>query len=304
MNGDINFAVKVYNGLGNRFRTIATAIVYTKYFETELLLNWSSTRGFDETPLTDLIDFEYFSKKYNVKLISNEEYEKIENNSVLLHKKFEGVHENHDKTHNKEIDLSERDNRKQNIKDFFGKKWKNIAVRTGENMLNIFQPEVDSIIKDAWSVFDNAMKDIKPTNHILDKSSKTLKQFSGNTIVHIRRGDATNTEFYSEHKDRYSSDIGKYVRRVRELLDSKYDNVFISTDCSVALNEFKINFPHNCISYEKTFSESVWHKQKLGQVDARVEQHLLSCTNHLLMSEWSTFSDFAKIYADLSTEIV
>ena len=114
--------MKPYNGLGNRFRVLASTIVFAKYFNTELKLNWTSTRGFDNTLLEDVIDIDYFLSKYDVKLISNDEYENAEKSSVLLHKKFNDVHEQHSQTHNKEIDNSEKQKRPVYINDFFFKK--------------------------------------------------------------------------------------------------------------------------------------------------------------------------------------
>ena len=58
----------------------------------------------------------------------------------------------------------------------------------------------------------------------------------------ILDGDATNTDFYSEHKDKYSSDIKTYLNRTEELLNSEFDVVFITTDCEESLSEFKQKF--------------------------------------------------------------
>ena len=58
------------------------------------------------------------------------------------------------------------------------------------------------------------------------------------------------------------------------------------------------------IIYDKEFGESVWHREKPGQIDARVEQYILSKTKFMLTSEWSTFSDFARIVEDIETEVV
>lgn len=302
---DIKLYLKPYNGLGNRFRVLASTIVIAKHFNTELKLNWTSTRGFDETPLEDLIDIDYFMSKYDVKLISNDEYENAEKSCVLLHKKFNDVHEQHSQTHNKEISNLEKQKRPVYVNDFFSKKWNKVAVRTSSNLLNVFQPEVDSIIPEAWVLYSNIIKDIKPSKKVLDMSSQTLKKFGDNVLgVHIRRGDATNTDFYSEHKNKYSSDVNKYIKRTKELLNSKYKKVFVATDCKTSLELFKKTFNDRCITYEKNFNESVWHKQKQGQLDARVEQHLLSCTDYLLTSEWSTFSDFAKNYSNINSEII
>lgn len=302
---NIYLTLKPYNGLGNRFRVLASTVVFAKHFNTELKLNWTSTRGFDDTPLKDLIDIDYFMSKYDVKLISNVEYEKDEKSSVLLHEKFNDVHEQHSQTHNKEISNAEKQKRPRYINDFFSKKWNKVAVRTSVNLLNVFQPEVDSIIPEGWILYSNIIKDIKPSKKVLSMSSQTLKKFGDNVLgVHIRRGDATNTDFYSEYKNKYSSDVSKYIKRTKELLNSKYKKVFVATDCKISLELFKKTFNDKCITYEKNFNESVWHKQKQGQLDARVEQHLLSCTDHLLTSEWSTFSDFAKNYSDLTSEIV
>ena len=140
---------------------------------------------------------------------------------------------------------------------------------------------------------------------VLNKSQETLNNFGQKTLgVHIRRGDAVGTDFYSRYKEKYGADVKVYIKRVRELLETKYDKVYISTDCEKSLNAFKQTFGSKCINFNKKFVSSVWHKQKKGQIDARVEQHLLSCTNYLLTSEWSTFSDFVKHYSDLESEIV
>lgn len=302
---DIEFVLKPYNGLGNRFRVLASAIVIAKHFNTQLKLNWTSTRGFDDTPLEDLIDTNYFLTKYDIKLISNEEYEKHEKFSELLHTKFNNVHEQHSQTHNMEINNLEKQKRPFYINDFFSKKWNKVAVRTSSNLLNVFQPEIDSIIPECWLLYSNIIKDIKPSKKVLHLSLNTLTQFRGNVLgVHIRRGDATNTDFYAEHKNKYSSDVDKYISRTKELLDLNYDKVFLATDCKESSDIFKRTFKDKCIVYEKNFNESVWFKQKKGQLDARVEQHLLSCTHYLLTSEWSTFSDFAKVYGNMNCEII
>lgn len=299
------FALRPYNGMGNRFRALASSIVLARFFNTELLINWKPTRGFDDTKLQDLIDYDYFSEKYNMKLISNKEYKRIEKNSILLHKKFENVYEANSKSYKKQIKQSEKNKRQENIIDLFHKKWRSIAVRTSENLLNSFEMEIKELIPEAWLMYDKILKDLKPAQSVLNKSQETLNNFGQKTLgVHIRRGDAVGTDFYSRYKEKYGSDVEVYIKRVRELLETEYDKVYISTDCEKSLNAFKQSFGSKCVNFNKKFVSSVWHKQKKGQVDARVEQHLLSCTNYLLTSEWSTFSDFAKHYSDLESEIV
>ena len=58
VNNKMQFALKPYNGLGNRFRVLASGVIIAKYFDLQLKLNWTSTRGFDNTLLEDLIDID------------------------------------------------------------------------------------------------------------------------------------------------------------------------------------------------------------------------------------------------------
>lgn len=304
-NDNIKFAIKPYNGLGNRFRALASALIFSNYFDTKLKINWTATRGFDDTPLGDLIDLWYLGSKYNIEMISDDEFVEIEKEAFRVNEKFENVHENHAYTHLKEIEDSEKQKRQDNLNDFFKKRCKNISVRTSNNLVYIFQPEISSFIPCVWSSYGEILRDFKPSQKILDLSDNVITKFKDKTLgVHIRRGDATNTDFYSEHKDKYSIDTKTYLNRTEELLNSEYDNVFITTDCEESLSEFKKKFKDRCVNYDKNFKESVWHKKKEGQIDARVEQYLLSKTNYLLTSQWSTFSDFARIYSNIKTEML
>ena len=302
---DNYIALKPYNGLGNRFRSIASCILLSNYLKIPLYVYWTSTRGFDDTKLSEIIDYDNLKRRYDIGLIDASDWKQIRNESIKLETKFSLLHEQSPFTSDTSVDREHTERKEEYIENIFTSKWKKLSLKTGNSLNWVFESRYDEVLPEHWIEHSKILKEIKPSKKVLSMSSQTIKKFGDNVLgVHIRRGDATNTDFYSEHKNKYSSDVSKYIKRTKELLNSKYKKVFVATDCKDSLELFKKTFNDRCIIYEKNFNESVWHKQKQGQLDARVEQHLLSCTDYLLTSEWSTFSDFAKNYSDLTSEIV
>lgn len=303
---DIQFALKPYNGLGNRFRAVATGIVLAKFLNAKLLLYWTSTRGFDETKLQDLIDFENFSKKYGIKLIDRLEWDSVRKDSYRLDKLFSNIHESSNMTASKEVDASHENNKSNYIKEMFSAKWKTISCKTSANLFNIFGGDMITTAPNIWQEFESICKDMGVSEVVKQRASPILDKISDKTFsIHMRRGDAIDTDFYTEHHAKYSVDVVAYINRARELLNSdEYDNFFFATDCEKTKKEFVKIFGKQMTIYDKEFGESVWHREKPGQIDARVEQYILSKTKFMLTSEWSTFSDFARIVGDIETEVV
>lgn len=298
-------ALKPYNGLGNRFRAISSCIVLANYLKIPLYIYWTSTRGFDDTKISEIIDYDNLKKKHDIRLIDTNDWKQIRGESVHLETKFSLLHEKTPYTSDTSVDTEHEKRKEEYVENIFNKRWNKLSVKTSNVLNYILESRYNEVLPEHWILHTEVLRDIKPSKKVLSMSSQTLKKFGDKVLgVHIRRGDATNTDFYSEHKHKYSSDLGKYIKRTQELLDLKYKKVFVATDCKESLQLFKRKFKDKCIVYEKDFNESVWHKQKQGQLDARVEQHLLSCTDYLLTSEWSTFSDFAKNYSNINSEII
>jgi hypothetical protein len=303
---NIQFALKPYNGLGNRFRAVATGIVLAKFLNAKLLLYWTSTRGFDETKLQDLIDFENFSKKYGIKLIDQSEWNSTRKNSRKLDKLFSNIHESSNMTAKTDVDTSHENNKSNYIKEMFSGKWKTISCKTSANLFNIFGDDMITTAPNIWQEFESVCKDMGVSEVVKQCAEPTLNKIFDQTFsIHMRRGDAVNTDFYEEHHAKYSVDVVAYINRARELLKSgQYDNFFLATDCKKTKDVLADIFGNRLITYDKEFGKSVWHEEKPGQLVARVEQYILSKTKFMLTSEWSTFSDFARIVGDIKTEVV
>lgn len=287
------FTIQPTQGLGNRWRSIVSSYVIAEYLQLPLYIYWSPSVGFDDTQLHELIDIDHLIKSSDlpVKLISRDEYDDMYSHGFILCDHFDKVSVERDDI------TSFRQREDAYIK--FGyvdqilnsKSISKICTEINMNLVYAFFEQcVVEHIPEFWARYEDcASKFILPKslrdNFIISQMEHQVRECFG---VHIRRGDSITLN--NPYRDKYSIDIDKYYTVIDKLLN-QYDQFMLSTDCVIAHNHIVSRYGDAVLYYKKSFVESNWNERKTGITDARVEQHLLGQTKHLVRSEWSSFAE-------------
>jgi hypothetical protein len=295
----MDIAIKPLNGLGNRFRFLCSSLVISNFLKDPLKIFWDTSPGFDDTSLDQLIDLNLLKASFNIKIINEEEWIDLRSKSIRLDEKINKIKEVElGKKHS--IEKQERRNRGKNIKTFLSKKWDCVTIESSENLISVLSPEIKQFIRNSWSWFMLSSLSLGISSEVKEGASE-CEGLIGNTFgMHLRRGDAINSDFNFKDKKKYSLTLDPYIRKANELLSTNlYDNFFLSTDCELAQIHMEKIFGDKIFFRDKPFVRSEWKQIKRGQLDARIDQYLLSKTKFLVYPQWSTFSDFARIEGGL-----
>lgn len=296
-------AVAPVNGLGNRIRALCSYKVLADFLKVPLFIYWHKTKGFDDTPLENLIDI----KNLNANLLKQNEWERIRENSKHIDNLVSGVYEHDIATADSSVkcEVSHSDIVSQIVSGVFPR----LSVKTSNNFLvSFFQDrpneEYTRYKYNFWKAYTNVVQSLVPSKDIIKLVEHTMASFNEHTIgIHVRRGDATsrdnpNCYHYGIHPKYIDTEVSKLLSKDSNL------NIFLATDSEEVSVKLKTKYKDKIILYNKDFVESKFNSEKEGQMDAMAEMYLLSKTKKLYSTKWSTYSETARYMGNISSETI
>ena len=297
-------AIAPENGIGNRLRALCSYKVLAKFLDVPFYVFWRKTAGFDETELDELIDLEDF----DCRLINELQWREIRNNSTHIDKKISGVFEKDINTADTSVSKEDELLHDEYVTKFMTKQIKCLSVRTSNSFCVPFFGKSDSHISkykfNFWLEYKKIIQSLVPSLLVYEKAKHTLSLFNKDTVgIHIRRGDATNKKNpncynYGVHPKFFDKEIA------RILGTSSDTKIFLATDSVECSSRLSKKYGDKIIIHDKQFVESEFNSEKGGQIDAMVELFLLSKTQTMYATSWSTFSEAASKWGDVDTKVI
>lgn len=270
--------VKPRSGLGNRMRAVSSFIYLKNLINAELQVIWQPDDGLN-AEFRDI-----FQENENFSLIKpNILYSLFVSRSKLLNSKIAIIRYSV-KTYNELIKkilqldvllLNDEVTNLQYVKEICENKHR-ILIMTGYQCLE----------------YPEGVRTFVPADHINLIINKIVAGFKKNMIgMHIRRTD----HVVSMNK----SPIYLFENKILEYIESKRDiGVFLATDDPEVETYFKDKYPEIIFTYEKTFGRDT----KEGMLDAVVDLYLLSKTEKIYGSYWSSYSGIASLLGDIKLQ--
>lgn len=268
-------------GLGNRMRAISSFIHLKEKINANLYILWFPDSG--------------LNAEYHDLFESNPHFKVIEdrNKFKILFTKRGGL--NHANAPIRKIFRAYND---------LVKKIVNVDAIINEDDVQKGYLHVENIIKNHETVFVNTSNEIidnieglrtfQPTPDVMTKVNTTLEKFPETTIgIHIRRTDH-NIAIKNSPLHLFENKISWYCRQSKNL------KFFIATDDQSVEKKLNQKFKGRCIFYNKTFGRN----SKEGIIDAVVEMYLLSKTQKLYGSFWSSFSIISAKISGIEYELL
>jgi hypothetical protein len=263
-----NIFIKVKNGLANRLRTINSFYDFAKKQHKRLCVCWAAGPGFSDDHFEDL-----FEKIKGIDFISEEEYKSLTDDILKL-----------DQAICKDEENGNFYQFKKPCGEIIEKLISDSFSYHGDSCLEYMLPST-------FMCENKFFKLLFPKKEIQDVIDQVSKKFSENTIgIHIRRGDA----WLSPWKQYFKKSTDKaFIELMKEELKKNKNTVFfLSTDSIETNNNFKNIFKDKIIYNEQKsfFNSSDIHEEKPYQKDAAIDLLLLSKTNKIIGTNWSSFS--------------
>jgi hypothetical protein len=145
---------------------------------------------------------------------------------------------------------------------------------------------------------------LKPVKSIQDKITQISSRFDSNTVgVHVRRGDAWNSK--TKDKFKVSDDDSFFNLMDKEINQNPEVVFFLATDSKETSEKFLNKYADRMIrDEEKIYFNSVCqHQPKYNQDYAVVDLFLLSKTNKIIGSNWSSFSHLSSKISNIKLVI-
>jgi hypothetical protein len=276
-----NIILMPRSGLGNRMRAISSFIYLKNEIDANLFVLWEPDLGLNAHY------HEVFKENPNFRVIEDNERFKF-----LLVRRGALNHAN---------PLIRNLSRFYN---YLAKKTVNVDAFINDDDIQKGYPFVKDKIKRNRTVFVNTSSEIIdypeglrtfiPSDQVLRKMETTKKRFDDSTIgFHIRRTD---------HKIAIrNSPIKLFENKMKNYTESVKDiKFFIATDDKKVEEELSNKFQEKCIIHKKTYGRD----SKEGIIDAAAEMFLLSNTQKIYGSYWSSFSIISAKLSGIDYEIL
>lgn len=267
--------LKVYNGIGNRFKTLFTTIHFAQKYNYKLFVIWEKTQGFSDSKFEEF--FNYTGDK-NFEFIRSDDIKNIVFDYTYFFKQ--------DNQNVKKFDLS----------------YNKIYVETYYQLEILFSLSPPSQnIKDEDKIL---YKNIKPTRKVkivLEYIKKYIlnNKYSKYNIYHIRRGDATN-KFNKDRDNTYIwSSIYMFAKYIN--MHSEKQNLVLTDDYEYCKKFLDILCTNKYITINETnLNRNVLHiDSKIFTIQDVVDLFLFENAEKVFETYWSTFSDTGVMMFDI-----
>jgi len=258
-------------GLGNRLLQVDSIYAHAKeHGFSSIKIYWHKTKGFSDEKFEDLLDWPYLcslSPKFS--LCTHEEYVNARSRYLKLDEYF---HQN-DKLNyvfnvDRKIILHKIKNESFTLESFVSIDW-------------LFP------ILNLKHRFEFLRNHVKPSEKIQLEIDKY--KIDGHVGLHIRAGDALISPWQDNYK---KSKLDHY-----EAIINSNEKIFLTTDSETQEKYFKDLYGDKILCSEKRFVDSGLKESnnKEFQAEALIDMILLSKTNKIYGTNWSTFNQVASI---------
>jgi hypothetical protein len=258
--------LKVYNGIGNRIKTLLTTIHFAQKYNYKLYVIWEKTPGFSDSKFND-----YFIYKItdDFQFISSNDIENINFEYKYFFKQDNKNVQNFDLTYNR------------------------IYIESYYKIAILFSMEKPS--KNINNEEKVLYKNIKPSikvQIIIDYIKKyILTSDDKYNIYHIRRGDATNPMNKNRNKTYIWSSIYMFAKYIN--MHSEKQNLVLTDDYNYCKKFLDVICPHKYTTVNETnLNKDVLHTEsKIFTIQDVVDLFLFENAEKVYETYWSTFSD-------------
>ncbi len=274
--------LKPKSGLGNRIRAVSSFIYMKNLINAELQVIWKPDNSlnanfhdiFNDNPNFTLLES---SLKYNLFLTKN----KLVNNNYWVVRTIVSSYNNIIKNLlGLDVLLLEDDISKNKLESVIQicKENKKILIISGGDILE----------------YKEGVQSFEPCGEIKSIIDNEVAKFKKHMIgIHIRRTDHAisiqNSPLYL-----YENKIIEYMKKNTDV------GFFLATDDPEIESFFKEKFDGIVFTYNKTFGRDT----KEGIVDAVVDLFLLSKTEKIYGSYWSSYSEMASLLGDIELKVL
>ena len=284
--------IRPQNGLGNRIRAMLSFKMIGDFLDLPVYILWEPGPGFDDTKLEDLID----PASININLIDRSQWDELRKHSFNIDQHIAGVYENDIEHGTHEIPESRQRKRKEYIKQIFKREHQCMTVQCTNFMPWAFWVSlINPYMPDWWSRFLKEIESMQINGNLFLQIEPTLQKIKQQHTIglHIRRGDATTEQ--NPNKKEYLKSTEESFEAVAdaELKNNPSAKIFIATDDKNMLERFKKRYQDKLIYRKKTFAESLFKSKKKGQEDAMCDLWMLSRSQSIYGTKFSSFSRIA-----------
>jgi hypothetical protein len=258
--------LKLYNGIGNRLKTLLTTIHFAKKYNYKLYVIWEKTQGFSDSKFEDY--FIYEGDK-TFEFISSSDISNIDFEYTYYFKQ--------DNKNIQKFDLS----------------YNKIYVECYYKLEILFSMSTPS--KDLSKEEKALYKNIKPNTKIkivIDYIKKyILNSDYKYNIYHIRRGDATNKFNKDRDKTYIWSSIYMFAKYINQ--NKNKQNLVLTDDYDYCKKFLDVLCKDKYITINETnLNKNVLHiDSKIFTIQDVVDLYLFENAEKVFETYWSTFSD-------------
>ncbi len=266
LNTEKRFIVlKVYNGIGNRLKTLLTTIHFAQKYNYKLYVIWEKTQGFSDS---DFEDYFIYNGYNHFEFIKSDDIKNIN---------FEYTY------------FFKQDNK--NVQKF-NLEYNKIYVECYYKLEVLFRMTTPSkdINKDEKKLYKN-IKPSKKVQIVLQYIKKYILNEEKYNIYHIRRGDATNKFNKDRNKTYIWSSIYMFAKYINENGDKQ--NLVLTDDYQYCKKFLDVLCPDKYITINETnLNKNVLHiDSKIFTIQDVVDLFLFENADKVFETYWSTFSD-------------
>lgn len=280
-------AVKPLNGLANRIRVLCSYKILAEYIEYPYFIYWCKTNGFDDTKLNDL--FADIEQNFNCEIIDGNDYKDIRPNSFQIDKHISGTNERGVKDNQNHL-------KESYTRLILNKTFKKLSVEASNLLVWSMGYSFQQKVPDFKMKYKKNLRNLIVSDAICNKAKQTYDKFECDVIgVHIRKGDSLDNRNPKRkiHEKFDQTELYSILAKTKK-------QVFLCTDDESSLDFFKDKLGDQLVYRKKDFQISKYDKEKLGQIDAMVDLHLLSKTSCIIPTSPSSFS---KLASDIGGEL-
>ena len=258
--------LKVYNGIGNRIKTLLTTIHFAKKYNYKLYVIWEKTQGFSDSKFEDYFIYE-----------GDKTFEFISSNDITSIDFDYTYYFKQDNKNIKKFDLS------------YNKIYVECYYKL-EILFSMATPSKD-ISKEEKALYRN-IKPVTKIKIVLEYIKKyILNSDCKYNMYHIRRGDATNKFNKDRNKTYIWSSIYMFAKHINQ--NENKQNLVLTDDYEYCKKFLDVLCKDKYITINETnLNKNVLHiDSKIFTIQDVIDLYLFENAEKVFETYWSTFSD-------------